>query len=359
MREIKLKTLVVLCGMVLGLLSSTIVIAQPGEETDTVNAQPVSTTDASDNSFSSELNSGLLSIGNPLSLGALYSANYGTMMETKGGRLLTTNNAVGLGLQLGANQRRIDGSWGWAIFPQQRVKLSAENLTQYTQFKFNAGDTNRWVSQNAIGGAYQYLIPNSFLNDLNAGAYYSGATNVSLPSRSNGAATNDRHIAGAKDANGSVGADITPAYGSLFGLQVGYDSVKYAMRYEHDRNDSGMGLNLSWQQLITKQLKFNMSASELAIYENYQAGLSWMFNLQNSDYFEVGASAMRLINKHSIANDTLGLLSLSYGWHANSQNSADGYSLADQDSHDNLSQWATMPAVYMDQTLAIRDQRNR
>lgn len=356
MKEAKLKTSIVLGSVAFGFLFSTIVIAQPDEETYAVNATPVSTTGSG---FSSDLNNPLFGIGNPLSLGALYSANYGAMVEAAAGRLLTMNNAVGLGLQLGPNQRRIDGSWGWAIFPQQRIKLSAENLTQYTQFKFNAGDTDRWVSQNAIGGAYQYLIPNSFLNDLNASAYYSAANNVSLPSRSDGAATNDRHIVGAKDANGSVGADMTPAYGSLLGVRVGYDNVNYSMRYEHDRDDSGMGLNLSWQQLITKQLKFNMSASELPIYTNYQAGLSWIFNLQNSDYLEVGASATRLINKHSIANDTLGLLSLSYGWNANSQNSAEGYHLVDQDSHDNLSQWAAMPAAYIDQTLALRDQRNR
>lgn len=71
---------------------------------------------------------------------------------------LTNTTAYSVAGEAGIKNLRIGGTVGWQIMNNQRLKLSAEYLTQNITYPFFSGDTDQWVQQGAIGADYQYNI---------------------------------------------------------------------------------------------------------------------------------------------------------------------------------------------------------
>ena len=289
----------------------------------------------------------------PVAAGIQYSDLYGAILRGQLTQGFTSNQAASLEAEYGLENHRANLGWGYALTPNQRFKIAAEHLAQFMEFNFSSGDASRWISQNAIGGSYQYLIPSSFINDINANLDYSKAISNNLPARSSNSSTVQRHAAGANNTGGGIGVDITPTYGTLVGAQLNYDDVKYEVRYEGDDENDGLGFTLTLQQLLTKHVKLNLLASSRTPYQDYQGGVSWLLNTHSNDRAEWAFNVERIIGKSAYNYDDTRLgLDFIYAWDASDSEATSGYNLVSND----LNNWVSQPAVYLKQVLARKDQ---
>jgi len=329
-----------------------------------VNALPNAPQTTAQTNFDKSLtiNSADLGVNGPVSFGILYSDNFGAMLQAKLLQGLNKNNAIGLELEGGQGQRRVNATWGFGFTPNQRIKFTAENLAQKMEFDFDSGKTKRWVDQNAYGFGYEYLISNSFINDINVNAFYSRAISQSLSSRNYSSSginyINYRHIAGGTDKSGSIGVDLLPSHSTLIGLQANYDHVDYNMRYEKDINESGLGATITLNQLISNHVKFNLLASNRKPYDDYQAGINWLLNSAPGTQLELGVNGEYLEGSHGIDNDTKGGITLAYSWGGNSIGHPSTYSDFGTAASNSITSFTNTPAVHMQQVLAVRDQKS-
>lgn len=293
----------------------------------------------------------------PVMGGVRYSNLYGAFLQAQLTQGLTSKQAASLEGEYGLDNHRINLGWGYAVTPQQRFKLAAEHLAQFMEFDFTSGYASRWVTQNGVGAAYQYLIFGSFVNDVNANVEYSQSVSENLTARNAKGSSILRHIAGADHTGVSVGADMTPTYGTQVGFQLYYDDVSHNIRYEGNDDDNGLGASITWQQLLTRHFKFNLLASHRVPYQDYQAAIAWLCNKHVSDQIQLALDIERIIGKSRFKYDDTRIgLNLIYAWNASTERVQNGFSLISKDSASDLADWVSQPALYLKQVLARSDQ---
>jgi len=308
------------------------------------------------------IGSDMLGIHGPFAFSTIYSKTYGLILQGKYTQLLNPTNAFALELDGGKAERRAGVTWGHVLTPNQRFKVTAENLSQKMNFDFDSGQVSKWVSQNAIGGTYEYLLSNKFVKDLNLNAYYSKANSKDLGYKdfiqSNHRWRNYRRIAGATDKSGSMGIDVSPAKSTLVGLKLNYDKIKYNTRYENSNNDSsGLGATVSLHQLVNQHVQFSLLASDRKPYKDYQAEVDWLLHSAPGTQLQLGLIGERIDGNLGLPNDNRVGLNLSYSWGGNSNQSATFSDPAPNNDASGLKDWTNTPAIHMSQVLAIKDQK--
>ena len=310
------------------------------------------------------ISSDMLGLKGPFSLSTIYSKTFGLILEGKYTQLLNSSNALSFELDGGKAERRVGATWGHVLTSNQRIKLTAENLSQKMDFDFDSGNVSRWVYQNAIGGSYQYLLPHNLIKDVNLSAYYSKANNQDLGSKdfttSGVLFRNYRRIAGATDKSVSAGIDVSPIKSTLIGLQLNYDNIKYDMRYQKapNQDDKGLGATISLHQLVNDRLQFSLLASDRKSYKDYQAEVDWLLNSAPGSQLQLGLIGERIDANFGLPNDNRVGLQLSYSWGGDSASKPITFSdPVPNNNADGLKDWANAPAVHMAQVLAIKDQK--
>ena len=296
-----------------------------------------------------------------LSLQTQYSHTYGWSLVAKYAALLNPINALAADLELGNNQYRGNLTWAYHFLPNHQVKFSAEDLAQKIHFNFDSGAVDQWIHQPAVGFTYAYLI-HRLVEDINLNAFYSKAQSKTLStqifSQADGQYENYRHIAGATDQSLSLGTDLLPSKKTQVGLQLNYDSVRYNMRYETNPSESGLGQTVTLDQILSKRFKLELLESSRKPYDTYKASLNWlMFNVPGSN-LELGLTGARLLGNTGTPSDSQFGLDFSYHWDVPQLGSPSAYTdFEDASTLNNIKDWASTPAVYQAQVLAVRDQK--
>ncbi|MBN1684121.1 MAG: hypothetical protein JW855_01610, partial [Gammaproteobacteria bacterium] len=342
-------------------------VVQTQQNTPTQNPSKNYTLDSnSNNVITSEsdflnLSSQSLGIKGPLNLGLQYSRNYGIFLSGKYVQRLNLFNALALGAELGAKQRRVDLSWANLLTNRQRIKFTAEYLAQKLDFNFLSGKSTNWVGQQAYGASYEYLLHNPIARYFSLNAYYADAQNKNLSIKTyqddTGYYENLRRIAGAKTYGGSLGITITPAHSNMLGASLDYDKVDYDMRYESSKgqNRSGLGATLNFAQLFSPYVKVSLLASDRKTYDTYQADLDWLLihGLDHDLTFSLNGS--RIIGGGSLPNDTVFGINMMYHW--DTDGASQSHFLLDPFAQQSdLKNWVNDPAVYMQEVLAVKDE---
>jgi hypothetical protein len=361
---VRVLLLMLLCPIMVGAMHS-----YASDKTQTVNSQISSQTTndnpnlAPDSDQSLSFTNSDFGFNGPLSIGAQWSKNYGFSIQGKYTQAFSKNNAFSAGLEVGGGQNRLGFTWGHAFTSNQRIKLTAERLGQHMDFDFDSGDTTKWVYQNAVGGTYQYLLNHNFIKDINLNAFYSKASSQSLSNRgftqNNTPWINYRNIAGATDKSASLGVNLTPTKNTLIGLQANYDNVNYDTKYISEKDSSGLGATVSLDQLITKNAKLGLLASNRKIYDDYEVNFSWLLTNIPGSQLEVGLLGKRIIGKQGNPNDVSVGLNFAYSWGLDKSEASAGYTMQSDNSFADLASWTSEPAVHMEQVLAIKDQTSR
>jgi hypothetical protein len=301
----------------------------------------------------------------PWSLATVYSKTYGTMLHGQLVQGFDVYNAIALLFELGRSQRRINGTYGYVIDDFQRIKVSAEYLQQNINFDFDSGNLEKWIGQGAYGVTYNYLISQGFFHDVDVNAYYSKAGSRDLESKIYHGADgniyeNFRRIAGGTDKSLSFGAHFQPTQSNMLGLALSYDKINYAMQYGSNINDqSGFGVTLSLEQLLSSNLKLKVAASNRKPTNSYEAALNWLVPMSPGNRLEIGLIGSHLDSGSGLNSDDRFGINVGYSINDGFKGLTEGYRLGGVSSiDDDIANWTATPAVYMSRVLAIKDQKS-
>ncbi len=350
---INLVFLVFFCPLVLGAYVNTH-IQNAGQNEAVTQSQANQTLDLSSQTFG---------LTGPFSLGMQYSHLFGAYLTGAFTQAFLQANAFSITGEVGKKQYRINGTLAREVTSHQRVKVSAEHLSQKASYDFASGSTDQWVGQNAYGLTYQFLLANKILKDINLNTFYSrtvGKTLRSVNFTQGGILyQNLRHIAGGIERSISAGVDLLPLHKSLVGLQLSYDDVYYHGRYENldSDNKAGLGATISLEQLVTRHVKFKLLASNRQTDNTYQAEIDWLLRTVPGSQLILQLNGERIIGKSGMSNDSQVGVNLSYAFGGNTIGHPAQYDdFSNSGSLGNLSDWTATPAVYMDQVLAVKDE---
>ena len=260
------------------------------------------------------------------------------------------------------------GTLGWKLQDNQYLKVSAEYLWQDIKYSFNFGNTNQWVQQGAVGAGYLYeFLGYSYDPQFNLNAYLSHAPNKSLhnivrTSTVNGVPTQftlQRRIAGSNGAGITPAVSVAPWQGGRVGLGLNYDNVRYDTNLGSNHDAKGFGGTVTFNQAVTQDIGLNLAAGVRQPFNNYDAGLTFA-NVPSLGKWVLGVDGEYTAGKNTLPNTWNLGLSGSYDLDQRPPQTALAYKDNYKDQlvpvHDSLLSYASDPAVYMPQVLAIPDQ---
>lgn len=299
----------------------------------------------------------------PLSFGVQYSKEFGAYIQGKFTQLLNPYLATSLDVESGKKMYRFNATFAYLLSLEQRLKFSAEYLTQDLTFDFLSGEVNKWIGQNAYGLTYEYLLPYDFVKSIVLNTFYSKAQSKNLSpvfyfDQNSQLYEDFRYIAGATDTHGSLQINLLPIKTTLLGLQLSYDNLNYNKKYSGDDDSyNGFDFTINLQQLITNQLKLQLSASRVPAYQDYHAEIDWLVHSMSDARFELGLNGEQIIGNHGLQNDIRVGVNLNLRLGVNKTNSTTNrYNLNLTDNFNDLSDWTAEPAVYMPQVLAVKNE---
>ena len=298
----------------------------------------------------------------PLSVNIQYSKTFGASLISKYAQLVNENNALAGDIEMGTAQRRFNFTWGHTLTDNQRIKVSGENFGQKLNFDFTTGSTNQWIYQNALGLTYEHLLKNAWFNDVNANAFYSQALSKTLSTQqftnTTGIYDDYRHIAGGTVKSVSTGTDMAITKTTQLNAQLSYDDLTYNTEYDTAPNKKGIGTSFTLNQLITQRLKIALLASRRPIYDNYQTSFNWLLYDVPGSTLEMDIIGNRILGKSTAQNDTQFNLNLIYQWGGDTLGHPLIYTaFTAAPNEGNLSDWSSTPAVYMQQVMAVKDEK--
>lgn len=303
----------------------------------------------------------------PLKIGAEYSQNFGGIVKAQFLQALNYSNALGIMLDLGSKEYRINGTWGHDVSDAYRFKLTGEYLAQKLDFDFASGTQSKFVGQTAIGLVNQFFIGQKYVRALYLNPTYSKAQSKDLGKKYFDQAADGSYnyldymrIAGGEDRSLSAGVDLLPFQSTLLALELNYDSIKYDTQYNTDSDDtSGLGATAKVQQLFNKYLKLEVLASSRKPYTNYKAELNWLAVTDPNYRIELGLTGERIIGNtdDDTADDTRFGLNVNYKWGSESFDQHEGYAFQTENAREDLVSFTAIPAVHMEKVLAVKDEK--
>jgi len=254
--------------------------------------------------------------------------------------------------EVGPKNFRGSATYGVYFNPLQRFKVSGEYLTQELSFHLNSHHKRKWVGQYAVGGQYQYLFNNRYINSLDLGTAYNQAFSYDLKS--------DGRIAGSYSSLSFIGTTISLWKCGFLALHLDYDWIKFVRKYNSDRLSNGFGGTASFTQQLPSNFSLNLTGEFRPAFNSCQALLNW-----NHQFSSVGIDIGLFGNlttghNHVRSIQTGGLrLGLSFGPKSKSCgrvfNTSSTNSKCYAREFCNIQQWISRPAVYMPVVLSIAD----
>jgi len=280
---------------------------------------------------------------------------------------LTSATAFSIAGEGGPKNFRLGGSLGWRISDNQGLKVSAEYLLQKITYAFFSGNAGRWMAQGAVGAGYQYDILNASYNpQLDLAAYYSRAPSKTLSTVMGTFIDADhvtqnfvdaRRIAGSKAAGISPGITVQPWAGTVAGVDLNYDNVRYDTHYVSNENAVGLGGTVHINQALGDKVNLGLLAAVRRPFNNYQATLAWT-QIPHMNNWILGLEGDYTVGKNTLPNTYNVALTANYDLDKivvvtrDFKNESDPALLVS----DNFMSWMSDPAVYMPQVLAIVDE---
>ncbi|WP_207385227.1 IPT/TIG domain-containing protein, partial [Legionella brunensis] len=315
------------------------------------------------------LNNQQFGLNGPLTWGVNYSDLTGTFLNAQ--YLFPVNERLvfaALG-EYGSGQYRYGGTVGYEFLPLSQVKFTAERFNQRLPFQFDSGAIEERVHQDAYGARFQQLFVHPFLQTVNAGGYYADASDKNLNPfvfASNGLncssqvgieCINYRHIAGATSKGIDAGVEVLLTPATLVGGNIYYDQVHYHTLFSDifHENREGIGAAVKINHLFNSQFKFLGEASVRKIYDSYQGGIGWLPPLKDKR-LEFALTGQHLVSHNSTPNNNS--ISLQVNWTPGSKEYEKRFNWRGKQLA-SVAQWVQMPAVHMNQVLAIAEQVTR
>lgn len=297
-----------------------------------------------------------------IGVGAYGDTRLGFIADTKMSSYLNARNTQAGALEIagGPNVIRANATYGVALTPEQRIKLTYEFLDENIDFNFVSGTVEKWMYQHAVGASYAYLLDNvRFLDSIEVGGYYTYSNSKDLSTRQftiDGAdRLEQRRIAGANSGHGyaDIAVRLWP-YSRLSG-GVDYDIVRYNTKYTiHYDDTDGFGGHMKLEQRVLPQLKFSFNTQLLQTQRQYTGNVSWLMPSPKGMQFELVAVSDYVDSKVTghrryFTNGARFNMSL---------DKTDGtYKDLGQQQHQSLLTWTRTPSVRMATVLAIADSR--
>lgn len=273
----------------------------------------------------------------------------------------TENTGFAVLGEAGPKNFRASGTLGFISTPHQRFKLSAEYLWQNITYAFFSGDSSQWVSQGALGLAYEADVPNDhrFQTQFNVSGFLSHAPSKNL-STEMGTYLNDnvvtnfmdfRRIAGSNAGGVSPGVTVQPWEGGKLNLNLNYDSVRYDTVYVENQDAKGLGGTVSLNQALMHNFDLNALASVRAPFNQYEADLGWTTDTSLGEW-RLGLGSTLVIGKNTLPSTYNLTLIANY-----LPNQPQPRSTRAKIAAWRFIDWLAKPAVYLPQVLAIPDER--
>lgn len=277
-------------------------------------------------------------------------------------RFMSDTSAFSVAAEAGAKNVRLDGTLGFRIWDNQRLKLSAEYLTQNIDYPFFSGNTAQWVQQGSLGGDYQYELGRYiylYNPQLDVNAYYSHAPSKSLRVDSgifvnNGILStfnDDKRIAGSNGAGISPGLTLSPWYGGQVGIRLHYDDVHYDVAQGKTEDANGFGGTAQLKQMMTDDVEIGASASVRQPFNAYQAHLTWL-NVPFYGDWSIGVIGDYTIGKNQLPDTYNVGLSIDYLLER-----CPSASVAEREEALDFLNWTAASSAHLPQVLAIPDEK--
>lgn len=262
--------------------------------------------------------------------------------------------AFSLFSELGAKNLRGGATYGICFSNYQRFKLSGEYLAQKLHYGFHPGHASKWVSQYALGGAYQYLLPESAFKTIDFGASYSHAFRRHI--------SKTRSIAGSDAAASYLGSTVELWKCAYLAAAANYDYVKYHRHFRSPELANGWGGSASLTQQLPKNLTLVLTSELRKPFYFYEANLSWNRQFDNWGV-TCGLYGNYTDGKHGLPNVTAAGIQLGFSFGGSSRQCCRPYATDDSSwSGDcysrtfcDLGNWVSTPAVSLPVVLAIAD----
>ena len=179
-------------------------------------------------------------------------------------------------VEYGNNSSRFNGTIGFGFLTHELLKISAERLSQNLPFTFDSGTINTNISQNAYGVSYQHVFEEGIIRTINFTGYYTNTHNKLLDpiifSSGDSKYKNYRNVAGGTSKGFDVGSDLLLSKNTGISGHIFYDFLKYNTIYTPNSkyDTSGIGGNVSIDQIITDHIKLSVSGNIRKIYDVYK-----------------------------------------------------------------------------------------
>lgn len=266
-------------------------------------------------------------------------------------------NALGFQLNGGGDEFRLGGTLAHVFSPLNRVKITAEHLAQRLTIDFIANPDNQYVGQNEVSGMYQHLIQNAFWKNFIVGGYYVRAESEIVSNYPFGTPLNPyidiQTFTGAVGGGGVGGIAVEPWRYSRAEFDLNYDNITYDNQYIPRVQDKGVGGTFSFQQVFTGHIRGTAFASYRNPFQQYGAGLFYLFSTRPGTRLELGLQGTALTGDIFLGHDNRAILSLTYSWGGNPCGERANYLNEDPD---NLITWASQPVLPMPTVLLQKDE---
>lgn len=294
--------------------------------------------------------------------GGEYSSVYDVSAQLMYANFLSGKSAMSILIEYGDFQKRLDVTLAFAVAENQRVKLSAEFLSQNNNYNFFSESTVAQVGQKVVGGEYEYITKRKFPYAFHIGGYYFSANDKDFRNKAFATETGNyidyRHVIGASGGGVQIGPRLKPWRGANLKVGFGYDEVNFSPIAEPSKSSSGFGSNIYFTQRITKKIKLDATMQHREPYQQYTAGLSWLAYQNQQKGKELGFKLMgRYVMGDALyfSNESIVGLSLVYQWDGNPVLS-DNKQCINAETSCGLLDWSTKSAARLPAVFVQKDE---
>ncbi len=287
----------------------------------------------------------------------------GTLARIGINNAISNTSAFSVAAEASPNNIRLNGSFGWFIMEDQKLKLSAEYLLQAISYSYFSGDTRQWVQQGDISADYRYALGEyTYLYNpqIDVKAFVSHAPGKSLRVDTGSfvnksgvltAFADDKRIAGSTAEGISPGFILSPWDGGNVGVYLNYDNVNYNTDYVSSQNAKGFGGSASLNQALADNIEAGVALGIRKPFDSYTAHLTWL-NVPFYGLWSVGVNGAYTSGKNTLPNTYSVGISVDFLMNQGCLSSE-----TEKQEALNFINWISKPAVYMPQVLAISDER--
>ena len=289
----------------------------------------------------------------PVSFNVRYDQDLSWILDAGYAQSFGNRAAVALKASAGQNELRGNGTIGFAISPKQQIKITYEYLTQNLPFDYKAGTVNEWVSQNAYGAAYRYMVGNSILQGIELSGSYTQANSKELSdvdmfdANGNFTGVDQRRIAGGQQKNGLASVILTPFKNTILKVGAGYSASSFDTKWSSDQAQSTVAYAAEVMHLLTPKTLISASVNNTSTNRAQTVKISRILpgNIEGNLTGQYNVSHVNGIESN--ANVTAGL----------SYPAPKTYSNMFAGGIGDLKSWVQQPVIYNARVLAIAEEK--